>query len=91
MRISNISTLPLEKTELLDKLRKLEESDLEKADKLTNLEEKHENLQLKFKITEKRLVETESECASLKEKLLIENTRTESKAITDLWQPKLVL
>ncbi|GFT85497.1 hypothetical protein TNCV_1495651 [Trichonephila clavipes] len=76
--VTYLSTLSLEKTELLDKLRKLGESDLEKADKLTNLETKYENLQLKFKIIEKRLIETEIESALFKEKLLIINTRTES-------------
>ncbi|GFQ74047.1 putative blastopia polyprotein [Trichonephila clavata] len=78
MHVRNTSTLSLEKTELLDKLRKLEESDLEKADKLAKLEEKYEALQEKFKIIEKRHVEKEIECASLKEKLLIVSPRTES-------------
>ncbi|GFW49712.1 retrovirus-related Pol polyprotein from transposon 17.6 [Trichonephila clavipes] len=40
MHVSNTSTLSLEKTVLLDKLHKLEESNLEKVDKLVKLEEK---------------------------------------------------
>ncbi|GFY63856.1 pro-Pol polyprotein [Trichonephila inaurata madagascariensis] len=42
------------------------------------LEEKYEILQETFKITEKRLVEKEIECASLTEKILIVNALTES-------------
>ncbi|GFW36425.1 hypothetical protein TNCV_3713431 [Trichonephila clavipes] len=61
-----------------DKLHKLEESNLEKVDKLVKLEEKYEILQETFKITEKRLVEKEIEYASLKEKILIVNALTES-------------
>ncbi|GFX21696.1 hypothetical protein TNCV_1200761 [Trichonephila clavipes] len=49
-----------------------------KVDKLVKLEEKHEILQETFKITEKRLVEKEIECASLIEKILIVNALTES-------------
>ncbi|GFY55432.1 hypothetical protein TNIN_458701 [Trichonephila inaurata madagascariensis] len=49
-----------------------------KAEKLAKLEEKYETLHDTFKIAEKRLVEKESECASLKEKLLIVSTRMES-------------
>ncbi|GFR05968.1 hypothetical protein TNCT_668831 [Trichonephila clavata] len=56
MQVRKTSTLSLEKTELLDNLRKLEESDLEKAEKLTRLEEKYRTLE-KFKNMEKRLVE----------------------------------
>ncbi|GFY64663.1 hypothetical protein TNIN_239201 [Trichonephila inaurata madagascariensis] len=78
MHLLNTSTLPLEKTALLDKLHKLEESNLEKIDKLVKLEEKYEILQERFKITEKRLVEKEIECASLTEKILIVNALTES-------------
>ncbi|GFS74896.1 HTH_Tnp_Tc3_2 domain-containing protein [Trichonephila clavipes] len=40
MHVRNTSTISLEKTGLLDKSRKLEESNLEKADKLAKLEEK---------------------------------------------------
>ncbi|GFU97612.1 hypothetical protein TNCV_3113101 [Trichonephila clavipes] len=40
MQVSNTSTLSLEKTALLDKLHKLEESNLEKVEKLVKLEEK---------------------------------------------------
>ncbi|GFV29383.1 uncharacterized protein TNCV_438021 [Trichonephila clavipes] len=68
MHVSNTSTLPLEKTALLDKLHKLEESNLEKVEKLVKLEEKYEILQETLKITEQRLVEKEIECASLTEK-----------------------
>ncbi|GFS90350.1 hypothetical protein TNCV_4096071 [Trichonephila clavipes] len=39
MHVSNTSTLSLEKTALLDKLHELEESNLEKVDKLVKLEE----------------------------------------------------
>ncbi|GFS99672.1 hypothetical protein TNCV_1972371 [Trichonephila clavipes] len=39
MQVSNTSTLSLEKTALLDKLHELEESNLEKVDKLVKLEE----------------------------------------------------
>ncbi|GFX45414.1 pro-Pol polyprotein [Trichonephila clavipes] len=78
MHVSNTSTLSLEKTALLDKLHELEESNLEKVDKLVKLEEKYEILQETLKITEQRLVEKEIECASLTEKLLIVNTQTES-------------
>ncbi|GFX05199.1 hypothetical protein TNCV_1248101 [Trichonephila clavipes] len=68
MHVSNTSTLSLEKTALLNKLHKLEESNLEKVDKLVKLEEKYEILQETLKITEQRLVEKEIECASLTEK-----------------------
>ncbi|GFS52831.1 hypothetical protein TNCV_3122301 [Trichonephila clavipes] len=78
MRVCNTSTLSLEKTALLDKLPKLEESNLEKVDKLVKLEEKYEILQETFKITEQRLVEKEIECASLTEKILIVNALKES-------------
>ncbi|GFU91649.1 putative blastopia polyprotein [Trichonephila clavipes] len=78
MHVCNTSTLSLEKTVLLDKLHKLEESNLEKVDKLVKLEEKYEILQETLKITEQRLVEKEIECASLTEKILIVNTQTES-------------
>ncbi|GFW64611.1 hypothetical protein TNCV_3514331 [Trichonephila clavipes] len=78
MHVSNTSTLSLEKTALLDKLHKLEESNLEKVEKLVKLEEKYEILQETLKITEQRLVEKEIECASLTEKILIVNTQTES-------------
>ncbi|GFV68650.1 retrovirus-related Pol polyprotein from transposon gypsy [Trichonephila clavipes] len=78
MHICNTSTLSLEKTALLNKLHKLEESNLEKVDKLVKLEEKYEILQETLKITEKRLVEKEIECASLTEKILIVNAVTES-------------
>ncbi|GFV81107.1 hypothetical protein TNCV_2270911 [Trichonephila clavipes] len=61
-----------------DKLHELEESNLEKVDKLVKLEEKYEILQETLKITEKRLVEKEIECASLTEKILIVNALTES-------------
>ncbi|GFW78141.1 hypothetical protein TNCV_136101 [Trichonephila clavipes] len=61
-----------------DKLHKLEESNLEKVDKLVKLEEKYEILQETLKITEQQLVEKEIECASLTEKILIVNTQTES-------------
>ncbi|GFX76849.1 uncharacterized protein TNCV_3278841 [Trichonephila clavipes] len=71
MHVRNTFTLSLEKMALLDKLHKLEESNLEKVDKLVKLEEKYEILQETFKITEKRLVEKEIECASLTEKILI--------------------
>ncbi|GFQ89944.1 hypothetical protein TNCT_28161 [Trichonephila clavata] len=67
MHERSTSTLSLEKTELLDRLRKLEESDLEKAYKLAKLKEKYEILQEKFKSIQKRHVEKEIECASLKE------------------------
>ncbi|GFU09954.1 retrovirus-related Pol polyprotein from transposon gypsy [Trichonephila clavipes] len=77
MHVSNTSTLSLEKTALLDKLHELEESNLEKVDKLVKLEEKYEILQETLKITERRLVEKEIECASLTEKILIVNTQTE--------------
>ncbi|GFS98504.1 uncharacterized protein TNCV_3478871 [Trichonephila clavipes] len=59
MHVRNRSTLSLEKTAFLDKLHKLEESNLEKVDKLVKLEEKYEILQETLKITEKRLVEKE--------------------------------
>ncbi|GFY72883.1 hypothetical protein TNIN_196571 [Trichonephila inaurata madagascariensis] len=75
MHLRNTSTLSLEKTALL---HKLEESNLEKVDKLVKLEKKYEILQETFKITEKRLVEKEIECASLTEKILIVNALTES-------------
>ncbi|GFY20386.1 hypothetical protein TNCV_210181 [Trichonephila clavipes] len=78
MHVRNTSTLSLVKTVLLDKLHKLEESKLEKVDKLVKLEEKYEILQETLKITEKRLVEKEIECASLTEKILIVNALTES-------------
>ncbi|GFU90929.1 uncharacterized protein TNCV_4922621 [Trichonephila clavipes] len=78
IHVSNTSTLSLEKTALLDKLHELEESNLEKVDKLVKLEEKYEILQETLKITERRLVEKEIECASLTEKILIVNTQTES-------------
>ncbi|GFW57419.1 hypothetical protein TNCV_543321 [Trichonephila clavipes] len=78
MHVSNTSSLSLEKTALLDKLHKLEESNLEKVEKLVKLEEKYEILQETLKITEQRLVEKEIECASLTEKILIVNTQTES-------------
>ncbi|GFT41065.1 retrovirus-related Pol polyprotein from transposon 17.6 [Trichonephila clavipes] len=78
MHVCNISTLSLEKTALLNKLHKLEESILEKVDKLVKLEEKYEILLETLKITEQRLVEKEIECASLTEKILIVNTQTES-------------
>ncbi|GFW60430.1 hypothetical protein TNCV_942971 [Trichonephila clavipes] len=78
MHVSNTSTLSLEKTALLDKFHELEESNLEKVDKLVKLEEKYEILQETLKITERRLVEKEIECASLTEKILIVNTQTES-------------
>ncbi|GFU60838.1 uncharacterized protein TNCV_3371741 [Trichonephila clavipes] len=78
MHVSNTSTLSLEKTALLDKLHELEESNLEKVEKLVKLEEKYEILQETLKITEQRLVEKEIECASLTEKILIVNTQTES-------------
>ncbi|GFV98502.1 hypothetical protein TNCV_624611 [Trichonephila clavipes] len=78
MHVSNTSTLSLEKTALLDKLHELEESNLEKVDKLVKLEEKYEILQETLKITQRRLVEKEIECASLTEKILIVNTQTES-------------
>ncbi|GFW18787.1 hypothetical protein TNCV_5132401 [Trichonephila clavipes] len=57
MHVRNTSTLLLEKTVLLDKLHKFEESNLEKVDKLVKLEEKYEISQETFKITEQRLVE----------------------------------
>ncbi|GFW22497.1 uncharacterized protein TNCV_2170311 [Trichonephila clavipes] len=78
MHVCNTSTLSLEKTALLDKLHKLEESNLEKVDKLIKLEEKYEILQETFKITEKRLVEKEIQCKSLTENILIVNALTES-------------
>ncbi|GFW79481.1 hypothetical protein TNCV_4953621 [Trichonephila clavipes] len=78
MHVRNTSTLSLEKTVLLDKLHKLEESNLEKVDKLVKLEEKYEILQETFKITEKRFVEKEIQCKSLTEKILIVNALTES-------------
>ncbi|GFX36166.1 hypothetical protein TNCV_2573471 [Trichonephila clavipes] len=78
MHVRNTSTLSLVKTVLLDKLHKLEESNLEKVDKLVKFEEKYEILQETLKITEQRLVEKEIECASLTEKILIVNTQTES-------------
>ncbi|GFX27782.1 hypothetical protein TNCV_2614421 [Trichonephila clavipes] len=78
MHVRNISLLSLEKTALLDKLHKLEESNLEKVDKLVKLDEKYEILEKIFKITEKRLVEKEIECASLTEKIFIVNALTES-------------
>ncbi|GFX65666.1 uncharacterized protein TNCV_4093591 [Trichonephila clavipes] len=78
MQVCNTSTLSLEKTALLNKLHKLEESNLEKVDKLVKLEEKYEILQETFKITEKRLVEKEIQCKSLTEKILIVNALTES-------------
>ncbi|GFX12005.1 retrovirus-related Pol polyprotein from transposon 17.6 [Trichonephila clavipes] len=46
MHVSNTSTLSLEKTALLDKLHKLEESNLEKVEKLVKLEEKYEIFQM---------------------------------------------
>ncbi|GFU75096.1 hypothetical protein TNCV_232641 [Trichonephila clavipes] len=78
MLVRNTSTLSLEKTVLLDKLHKLEESNLEKVDKLVKLEKKYEILQEIFKITEKLLFEKEIQCKSLTEKILIVNTLTES-------------
>ncbi|GFV66261.1 hypothetical protein TNCV_4074601 [Trichonephila clavipes] len=78
MHVRNTSTLSLEKTVLLDKLHKLEESNLEKVDKLVKLNKKYEILQETFKITEKRLVEKEIQCKSLTEKILIVNALTES-------------
>ncbi|GFW04644.1 hypothetical protein TNCV_3066621 [Trichonephila clavipes] len=61
-----------------DKSHKLEESNLEKVDKLVKLEKKYEILQEILKIAEQRLVEKEIECASLTEKILIVNALTES-------------
>ncbi|GFW22888.1 hypothetical protein TNCV_2381031 [Trichonephila clavipes] len=78
MHVCNTSTLSLEKTALLDKLHKLEESNLEKVDRLVKLEEKYEILQELLKITEKRLVEKEIQCKSLTEKILIVNALTKS-------------
>ncbi|GFU09699.1 hypothetical protein TNCV_5027341 [Trichonephila clavipes] len=78
MHVCNTSTLSLEKTALLDKLHKLEESNLEKVDKLVKLEEKYDILQETLTITEPRVVEKEIECASLTERILIVNTQTES-------------
>ncbi|GFV48354.1 uncharacterized protein TNCV_3508281, partial [Trichonephila clavipes] len=78
MHVRNTSTLSLEKTALLDKLHNLEESNLEKVDKLVKLEENYEILQRTYKITEKRLVEKEIQCKSLTEKILIVNALTES-------------
>ncbi|GFX40315.1 hypothetical protein TNCV_4319481 [Trichonephila clavipes] len=59
-------------------MHELEESNLEKIDKLVKLEEKYEILQETFKITEMRLIEKEIQCASLTEKILIVNALTES-------------
>ncbi|GFX97443.1 uncharacterized protein TNCV_2840031 [Trichonephila clavipes] len=73
MHVRNRSILSLEKTAFLDKLHKLEESNLEKVDKLVKLEEKYEILQETFKNTEKRLVGKEIQCKSLTEKILIVN------------------
>ncbi|GFU72713.1 uncharacterized protein TNCV_194001 [Trichonephila clavipes] len=71
--------LKLKNAEDKYKLHELEESNLEKkVDKLVKLEEKYEILQETLKITERRLVEKEIECASLTEKILIVNTQTES-------------
>ncbi|GFX95208.1 uncharacterized protein TNCV_847991 [Trichonephila clavipes] len=78
MHVCNTSSLSLEKMVLLDKLHKLEESNLEKVDKLVKFEEKYEILQETLTIIEQRLVEKEIECASLTEKILIVNTQTES-------------
>ncbi|GFW17619.1 hypothetical protein TNCV_2651761 [Trichonephila clavipes] len=78
MHVRNTSTLSLEKTALLDKLHKLEESNLEKVDNLVKHEEKYEILQETLKITEKRLVEKEIQCKSLTEKILIVNALKES-------------
>ncbi|GFX34686.1 uncharacterized protein TNCV_2514021 [Trichonephila clavipes] len=78
MHVRNTSTLSLEKTTLLDKFHKLEESNLEKVEKLVKLEEKYEILQETFKITEQRLVEKEIQCKSLTEKIIIVNALTES-------------
>ncbi|GFX36775.1 uncharacterized protein TNCV_5036111 [Trichonephila clavipes] len=78
MHVCNTSTLSLEKTALLDKSHKLEESNLEKVDKLVKLEKKYEILQETLKIAEQRLVEKEIECASLTENILIVNALTES-------------
>ncbi|GFW34695.1 hypothetical protein TNCV_953231 [Trichonephila clavipes] len=78
MHVCNTSTLSLGKTVLLDKLHKLEESNLEKVEKLVKLEKKYEILQETFKITEKRLVEKEIQCKSLTEKILIVNALAES-------------
>ncbi|GFS99585.1 hypothetical protein TNCV_167141 [Trichonephila clavipes] len=79
MHLRNTCTLSLEKTALLDKLHKLEESSLEKGSQISfKLEEKYEISQETFKITEKRLVEKEIECASLTEKILVVNALTES-------------
>ncbi|GFW16156.1 hypothetical protein TNCV_4263211 [Trichonephila clavipes] len=61
-----------------DKLHKLEESNLEKVEKLVKPEKKYEILQETFKITEKRFVEKEIQCKSLTEKILIVNALTES-------------
>ncbi|GFX50948.1 uncharacterized protein TNCV_2732991 [Trichonephila clavipes] len=78
MHVRTTSTLSLEKAALLEKLHKLEESNLEKVEKLVKLEEKYEILQETFKITQKRLVEKEIECDSFTEKILILNALTES-------------
>ncbi|GFV57696.1 uncharacterized protein TNCV_721391 [Trichonephila clavipes] len=78
MHVCNTSTLSLEKTALLNKLHKLEASNLEKVDKIVKLDEKYEILQETLKITEKRLVEKEIQCKSLTERILIVNTLTES-------------
>ncbi|GFX34067.1 putative blastopia polyprotein [Trichonephila clavipes] len=80
MHVSNTSTLSLEKTALLDKLHELEESNLEKVDKLVKLEEKYEFLQETLKITERRLVEKEIECASLTEKYSSKRKAKKSKS-----------
>ncbi|GFT71361.1 hypothetical protein TNCV_2157741 [Trichonephila clavipes] len=78
LHVRNTSTFSFVETALSDKLHKLEESNLEEVDKLFNIEEKNKILQETFKITKKRLVEKENECASLTEKILIINALTES-------------
>ncbi|GFV49310.1 hypothetical protein TNCV_390191 [Trichonephila clavipes] len=76
--VRNTSTLSLEKTALLDKLHKLEESNLKKVDKFIKLEEKYKILQETFKITEKLFVKKEIQHKSLTDKVLFINALTVS-------------
>ncbi|GFT33134.1 hypothetical protein TNCV_1264941 [Trichonephila clavipes] len=77
LKDNSLEVLQLKFKNAEDECKNLE-MHLQKDDKLVKLEEKYEILQETFKITEKRLVEKEIECASLTENLLIVNALTES-------------
>ncbi|GBN58110.1 CAP-Gly domain-containing linker protein 1 [Araneus ventricosus] len=78
-QVQNTSTLSSEKTELLDKLNKLELSNKEKSEKLIEIEEKHQSLQELLKNAQNSLLEKEMECTSLNDQILSLNAEMESK------------